>query len=318
MPVDCVSPVRETTSWIERWLSLLRCPIHQVPLTADQDNHELCCSAGDHRFAIRDGILCFLDAAADSDPEFDIKQREIEARDRVAEGYTSSYSKMKNRLEMPPSLSAMSASSSDVVVELGCGTGRITAEYASKVARTVAMDFSFESLRSLREALPAAVRDSVLLIHGDICAPPLAAGSFTKVVSFQVLEHLPSPESRLAAMCAAVRLLSDDGDLVCTVYNWSEEKKKDARRGLGDDSQKQGFHDTGIFYYNFEEHELRQLFADAGLQMNVLEGVRIPVPGGRLLGPFILPVNRLLARTAYGIRNAHLLLGRGRKMPSRK
>lgn len=304
-------------TWIDHWLPLLRCPVHQAPLRTDADAQHLVCEPGAHRYPLVDGIACFLDAMTDADPESTIKRQEIAARDQVADGYTSSYSEQKNRLEIPPCLNAMSPEPSDVVVELGCGTGRITVKYVPQVAGTVAIDFSLQSLRHLRKVLPASQRDRVLLIHGDICSPPLAPGQFSKAVSFQVLEHLPSPESRLAAFRKAAQLLRPGGDLVCTVYNWSLEKQLDARRGLGDDTQKQGFHDTGIFYYNFEEHELRQMFVEAGLQLELLAGIRIPIPGGRILGPLSVLMNRLLSRTTFGIRRAHLLLGRGRNSQSR-
>lgn len=296
------------------WLPLLCCPVHRTSLDLNAAGDCLTCSEGDHLYPVSYGIPQFLNLEVSSDPDSEVKRQEIAFRDSVAEDHWNewSHASLKNRLEIPPCLQAMSPAVSDVVVELGCGTGRLTLQYLPRVDRVIAMDFSLASLISLQNRIPAELRDRILLVHGDICAPPLATKKFSKAVSFQVLEHLPSRESRQLALRQAAELLQPGGSLVCTVYNWSEEKKLDARRGVGDNTQKEGFHDTGVFYFNFEEHDLRQLFAAGGLEMDLLAGIRIPIRGGRLLGPLVVPLNRLLARTRFGLRRGHLLLGRGR------
>lgn len=296
------------------WLPLLCCPVHSTPLDLNVAGDCLTCSAGDHSYPVSHGIPQFLNLEVSSDPDSEVKLQEIAFRDRVAADDWSEWkhADLKNRLEIPPCLRAMSPEASDVVVELGCGTGRLTLQYLPHVDRTIAMDFSLASLISLQKRIPVELQDRILLVHGDITAPPLATKQFSKAVSFQVLEHLPSPEGRQLALRKAAGLLKPGGSLVCTVYNWSEEKKQDASRGVGDNTQKEGFHDTGVFYFNFEEHDLRQLFAAGGLEVDLLAGIRIPIRGARLLGPLVVPLNRLLERTRFGIRRGHLLLGRGR------
>src|SRR5262249_49834543 len=134
------------------------------------------------------------------------KIAEMNARDHEAARYEDRFRGVRNAVEIPPCLAAMDPRAADHVVELGCGTGRLTRCYADKVAATVAIDLSLESLRALRERLDPGVRDRVALVHGDVCRPAARAGVFAKAVSFQVLEHVPTAEQR-AGVLAGVRRL---------------------------------------------------------------------------------------------------------------
>src|SRR5207248_1373217 len=168
----------------------------------------------------------------------------------------------------------------------------------------VALDFSLQSLLVLRRKMPRDLQKKILLIQADVCAPPLVRGLFTKAVSFQVLEHLPTAEARRQAASAVAELLAPGGSFTCTVYNWSKGKQRDAARGIGDNTHKEGFHESNIYYYNFEEPELREMLHGAGLRVELLQGLVIRVRGSRLLGPLLLPMNRLLSSTHWGIRRS--------------
>ena len=180
------------------------------------------------------------------------------------------------------------------------------------VERVVALDFSLRSLLVLRRRMPKELQKKTLLIQADVCTPPLARRFFTKAVSFQVFEHLPSATARRQAASAVAELLAPGGSFTCTVYHWSKAKQRDAARGVGDNTHKEGFHDSNIYYYNFEEPELRAMLHAAGMQVEWTKGLVIALRGSRLLGPLLLPMNRLLSSTRWGIRRSHLLLARAR------
>ncbi len=303
-------------SLLDRWGSLLCCPACRSPLRDGAAGGGVACEACLRDYPVTEGIVCCFDPGGSGDPESEIKRREVDARDEKAEGYESAISRLRNAIEIPPCVGAIQAAPSDVVAELGCGTGRLTLRYAARVGRVVAVDFSLQSLLVLRRKIPRELRDRVLLVQADVSALPLAAHAFSKVVSFQVIEHLPTPESRGAAIGRAGELLRPGGAFVCTVYNWSRGKQSDAARGVGDNTRKEGFHTSGIYYYNFEAPELRGLLETAGLRVELLRGLLVPVRGGSLLRPLVVPLNRLLSRTPLGVRHGHLLLARGRACQS--
>jgi SAM-dependent methyltransferase len=241
--------------------------------------------------------------------ESDSKRREIAARNVDAATYDQWLTSPRNAVEIPPCLAAIRPDPCDVVIELGCGTGRLTIQYAAQVQRIVAVDFSIESLEILRRRLPAEVREHVLLLEADVSVPlPVASHAFSKVLAFEVLQHLPSTAARRRALAQAADLLIPGGTFVCTVYNWSKDKQRQARRRVGDDTSKEGAHATGIYYYNFDEPELRQLLDESGLCTDATLGLNIPIRGARFLGRRIVPINRLLAKTRFGLERAHVLM----------
>jgi SAM-dependent methyltransferase len=264
---------------------------------------------------VEDGIVRFLQPRESDGLDSELKSREMRSRDADAEEYDTHSASFRKRLEQEAVLRSLRLTPSDFVAELGCGTGATTMRYAHLVARTVAVDFSFRSLQLLRRKLPSAVRDRVLLAQADVCHPPLARGVFHKAVSTQVLEHVPTAEGRLQAVRAAAGLLRRDGSFVCTVYNWSRQKQKDAAAG-DTESFKEGFHLTGIYYYNFDRHDFRELLVGGGMAIEFVRGIASPYPGARLLGPLRGTVDRVLSLSPLGASAGHLLLARTRPQAS--
>ena len=303
-------------------LSLLACPRDEGPLEAkpatdeertgaDGDCEEaLVCASCGARWPVEDGIVRCLGSSANPALDRPEKLDEMRARDREASTFEARYTGLRNAIEVPPCLGALDARAEDAVVELGCGTGRFTLLYAGKVSATVAIDFSLASLRELSARLAGHERDRVVLVHGDVCHPAARAGAFSKVASFQVLEHIPTSEQRAAAFATARRLLGPEGRFVCSVYHWSRSKKRRAANGKADNAKKEGLHRSTppIYYYNFEETELRSLLERAGFRLERLEGIDLELPGLRLWRRLAVALNRRLAATGFGIANAHLLL----------
>ena len=292
------------------WLPLLECPGCGGPLQELQHTPGAGCPMCEREFPIEDGILRCLNLDV-ADPEAAIKQQEVSIRDSEANVYEQRFKQLRSQMEIPTSLKSLELKRQDVVAELGCGTGRFTLQMAPRVKRLVAVDFSVESLKRIQQRLSPEVSRRVLLVQADITALPLAQRAFSKVASFQVLEHLPSPASRERAIRSASKLLQPGGTFTASVYNWSLEKQRWAKQGLGDNTLKEGFHQTGIYYYNFESEELRQLFHEAEVRVTELRGLIVPFRGASLLGVGSVLISRWLSGTSYGIRRGHLLLIRG-------
>lgn len=95
------------------------------------------------------------------------------------------------------------------VLELGCGTGRITAELASRSRRVVGVDLSPEMLRRARGRL--AGEASVRLVRGDVCRLPVAEGWELAVAADGLFSHLVSDGDRQAALKEIARVLVTSG-----------------------------------------------------------------------------------------------------------
>jgi SAM-dependent methyltransferase len=202
----------------------------------------------------------------------------------------------------------------DTVIDLGCGTGLLVLRYAPLVECVLALDFSLESLQILRSKLPEEIRHKVLLVHGDMCAPPVARNFFAKAVSSGVLHHLPTAEMRRGVIPTIATLLRPGGSFTGYVYHWSRGKQRLARLGIGDDNQKEGRHDSNIHYYNFEVSELTEMLNRDGFRLEILKGLSIGISGSRFWGPLEQPLKHWLSRTRFGMARAYYLLFQARRV----
>jgi SAM-dependent methyltransferase len=94
--------------------------------------------------------------------------------------------------------------SSDVVVDLGCGSGRALLWNRDWGATTVGIDIS--------PYFAEEARQGVDLLLGDLRRLPFADATFTKAFSLDVLEHL-SPEALRGMLQEAARVLRPGGAL---------------------------------------------------------------------------------------------------------
>jgi ubiquinone/menaquinone biosynthesis C-methylase UbiE/uncharacterized protein YbaR (Trm112 family) len=180
------------------------------------------------------------------------KKSEMTARDEQV----GAYDRMKNlalfgKIEIPVTLRMLQPQRTDVLLEAGCGTGRMTPTFARRVSSLVAVDFSFESLRVCRGKLDAVGITNVDLVQADVCALPFGSEQFHRVVSCQVLEHIPTPDSRSRMVAELARTVKFKGRVVLSAYQHSV-----LTRLFG---QKEGQHAGGIYFYRFARRELRDL-----------------------------------------------------------
>jgi ubiquinone/menaquinone biosynthesis C-methylase UbiE/uncharacterized protein YbaR (Trm112 family) len=302
---------------MESWLELLCCPTDGAPfhwqshasadLAKNNLNGKLVCINCKLLIPVTNGILRCVTAFDDAR-----KADEMVARDQLAITYEhDEYNREEEAI--PLFLHAMQPSAPDTVLDLGCGVGMITRRYASNVRRVIGVDFSLASLEIFRASLPPELQARVLLIHGDICHPPLKAQSFDKIVSSEVFHHLPTADMRQTVLATLAHLLKPQGTYTCSVYNWSVYKQRRSRLGLSDESFKEGKHDSNIYYYNFEAREFSRLAHQAGLQVLRQRGLMVAVPGSGHLGEVGKWLRYAVGQTPLGVKLAHLLLSHGRR-----
>jgi ubiquinone/menaquinone biosynthesis C-methylase UbiE len=95
-------------------------------------------------------------------------------------------------------------------LEVGCGTGRISARLVERCERLVVTDVSGVLAAKVGARLGCAARAA------DACALPFAAASFDLVVSSECIEHVARP---LRALDEMARVLRPGGTLAVTTPN---------------------------------------------------------------------------------------------------
>ena len=110
----------------------------------------------------------------------------------------------------------------DPILELGCGTGRVTFTLAAQGREITGMDNSEAMLARARTRLATQspdVKGKVMLCKGDMAGFDLDVRFGLIIAPFRGFQHLLTP-ARQAACLAAVRdHLADDGVFVVTLFN---------------------------------------------------------------------------------------------------
>lgn len=202
-------------------------------------------------YPIEDGIPRLLPSTM-----LEAQKSEMAARDAQVEDYDRmAFLNAFGKVEIPMTMRALSIGPEDRLLEGGCGTGRMTRSLAKAAREVVAIDFSFESLRVNRKKLAAAGVKNVHLVQADLCHLPFLSASFNRVVSCQVLEHVPGDEMRRCAVADLARVAKPGANVVVSAYQHNIFTRAFA--------QKEGEHDGGIPYFRFSRDEFRDLLSTA-------------------------------------------------------
>jgi SAM-dependent methyltransferase len=129
------------------------------------------------------------------------------------------------------------------VLELGCGTGRISLPLARAGVRIVGIDRSAPMLEraarrlaAMRKREDGRKKSRLRLVRGDIRSLPFEPGSFTTVLApYGILQSLIRDRDLTATLAAVADVLAPGGrfgiDLVPDVPNWREYSNRIQMKG---------------------------------------------------------------------------------------
>jgi len=126
------------------------------------------------------------------------------------------------------------------VLELGCGTGRVSIPLAKAGVDLVGVDRSAPMLDRARQRIRAAAGADgpahIRLLRADIRALPFGDGSFPSVIApYGILQSLIRPRDLTAALASVARVVAPGGtfgiDLVPDVPKWREYSNRVQLRG---------------------------------------------------------------------------------------
>lgn len=168
------------------------------------------------------------------------------------------YRKRKRALELKYFLDLIEKREGEKVLELGCSSGFLT-KYLGKVT---AIDTSDGMLKIANAKNPQAK-----CIHADMFEMPFKDGSFDKVVTMRVWNHLDEKDLR-RAIKEARRVLKKNGWLIFDI-----EKKSGIRRFAGFFYQKI-FRTTGYKIYQYSFEEIKKMLWEEGFKIEKIRGLR--------------------------------------------
>jgi|DewCreStandDraft_4_1066084.scaffolds.fasta_scaffold111652_1 ubiquinone/menaquinone biosynthesis C-methylase UbiE/uncharacterized protein YbaR (Trm112 family) len=240
---------------------LLVCTICRGDLQVARQDALLCRVCG-RSYPVDQGVARMLpeelaaDVPAAERAEVARKRAEMRARDEQVDRYDRMWHlNLFGRVEVPATLRMLDLRSTDILLEAGCGTGRMSVAFANRCRHLIAADYSWESLRVCAAKLAGAGITNAALVQADICRLPFRDGVFDRIVSCQVLEHVPTSESRCAAVEELARVAAPHAVMALSAYKYSL-----LMRLFG---QREGEHGGGIYFRRFTYAELRELLGQA-------------------------------------------------------
>ena len=140
----------------------------------------------------------------------------------------------------------VAAGAAGPVLELGCGTGRVSLPLARAGVRLVGIDRSAPMLdrarRQIRKSSNPQIHKSLRLVRGDIRQLPFEDEAFSMVLApYGILQSLIRPADLTATLASVARIVAPGGtfgiDLVPDVPKWREYENRVQLRGRAGGAQ---------------------------------------------------------------------------------
>ena len=236
-----------------------------------------------------------------------LKIKEMILRDKEAEIYDKLISTYQHHVEIDSIIEKLNPKEGEIILDLGCGTGRIAHKLISAGCKVVGLDFSIKSLKVCRTrcSVGQSRRDKICLIRADACNLPFEDDSFDKCISSQVLQHIPSENERLKMLYEVRRVLKRNGKFVLTTYNYS------LRKIVG--RKKETTKNVNLYAYRYDFIELKKTISSVFKGNVKIVGILnlnhwLPRNMLNAFETVFAPFDRSLEKTPFCYFLAHLLL----------
>jgi ubiquinone/menaquinone biosynthesis C-methylase UbiE len=169
----------------------------------------------------------------------------------------------------------------DVVLDMGCGTGRFTLPTANIARKVTGLDLSSAMIAKARQKAESLALD-IDFLEADMAHMPFADASFDVVVCMLALMHIPL-EKRQQVFHEAKRVLRPGGTLLFSVKNALFERMSTSDRFATVDitdvehkqlvfTQTRSGQEIKAPWYSFAPQDLTRLCAIAGLHLVHMRG----------------------------------------------
>jgi len=156
------------------------------------------------------------------DPD-ELSLQELKLRNERAHTYDAEYAAAHGpffpNVEVSVIRRTLRPSPDEVLLELGCGTGRLTIRLAPHFREVVAMDRSRASLNVLRERLRRLEIENVTVVEADVTDRLSVGRLVDKVLAVQLLQHIPTQDRRRIVLESVLASLRPAGRIVLVDEN---------------------------------------------------------------------------------------------------
>ncbi len=232
-------PIPQANRLLERAAPLLRLPTApEQPPEVLPEGAGLRCPVTGRVYPYRDGILYLLDAA----PDKTFTQQALDtpftawAYDRFRETITRAFDSPDFAVEAAEAQRALQVQSGDVLLDLACGQGNFTVEWAKRAGTDgliIGLDYSLAMLARAVYHVHRWGLDNVLLVHGDAHHLPFGDGLLRKVNcsgGFHQFPNLPQALCEIArvsvsgAVLATSTFAEGPADPRASIKRWLKRK----------------------------------------------------------------------------------------------
>lgn len=141
-----------------------------------------------------------------------LKRRVIQHYDRLSRVYNALYS-YEQSLKIEEALRFVNINLSDVILDVGCGTGILFKHISNLAGLIVGVDISSQTLNVAKKTMKEMGLDRISLVRADADFLPFKDGVFDKVFAITLLQNMPNP---ILTVKEIMRVAKNDAEIILT------------------------------------------------------------------------------------------------------